>query len=281
MNLFKTRIFSIFSMIKMKANFFLLLILLFCQNVFSQVIETELDELVINTNNAVKEDLLNIIKNSEKHFSHQDQQLEFKYLVSQNNELLEAIQAVFKFKKLGGRIYDPKLKWSEKIYKNDKYSQFLSTSIFTALMNNCAVLIDGSFNSNFKDFIENSVVEKEENTYTVYHPNNSSVYTIIKTDSTHQWLTEIKFFGISPIIRLTELHNEKAYFKTTYSFKEGKYLIENITARCTTNDNDSLNILFNAKKNTLSKSHFSEKKTILGFLIFYNNKKNEFLYSFQ
>lgn len=45
-----------FSMIKMKANFFLLLILLFCQNVFSQVIETELDELVINTNNAVKED---------------------------------------------------------------------------------------------------------------------------------------------------------------------------------------------------------------------------------
>lgn len=174
--------------------------------------------------------------------------MEFQYLITQNNELLEAIQAVFKFKKLGGRIYDPKLKWSEKNHQNNKYQQLLSASIFIALMNNCAVLIDGSFNSNFKDFIENSVVEKEENTYTVYHPNNSSVYTIIKTDSTHQWLTEIKFFGISPIIRLTELHNEKAYFKTTYSFKEGKYLIENITARCTTNDNNSLNILFDAKK---------------------------------
>lgn len=265
----------------MKVKFFLLLILLFCQNVFSQVTENELDELVINTNNAVKEDLLNIIKNSENLFSYQEQQLEFKYLVSQNNELLEAIQAVFKFKKLGGRIYDPKLKWSEKIHQNNKYQQLLSASIFIALMNNCAVLIDGSFNSNFKDFIENSVVEKEKNTYTVYHPNNSSVYTIIKTDSTHQWFTEIEFFGISPIIRLTELHNEKAYFKTTYSFKEGKYLIENITARCTTNDNDSLNILFDAKKNTLSKSHFSKRKTLLGFIIFYNNKKNEFLYSFQ
>src|SRR5690554_1078359 len=265
----------------MKVKFFLLLILLFCQNVFSQVTENELDELVINTNNAVKEDLLYILKNSKNTFAHQDQQLEFQYLVTQNNELLEAIQAVFKFKKLGGRIYDPKLKWSEKIYKNDKYSQFLSTSIFIALMNNCAVLIDGSFHSDFKDFIENSVVEKEENTYTVYHPNNSSVYTIIKTDSTHQWLTEIEFFGISPIIRLTELHNEKAYFKTTFSFEEGKYLIESITARCTTNDNNSLNILFDAQKNTLSKSHFSKRKTVLGFLIFYNNKKNEFLYSFQ
>jgi len=260
---------------------FLIFFSIYSNNLFAQIDETVLDELVIYTNNAVKEDLLNIIKNSENLFSYQEQQLEFQYLVSQNNELLEAIQAVFKFKKLGGRIYDPKLKWSEKIYKNDKYSQFLSPSIFTALMNNCAVLIDGSFNSNFKNFIENSVVEKEENTYTVYHSNNSSVYTIIKTDSTHQWLTEIEFFGISPIIRSTELHNEKAYFKTTYSFKEGKYLIESITARCTTNDNDSLSILFDAQKNTLSKSHFSKRITVLGFLIFYNNKKNEFLYSFQ
>lgn len=68
MKLFKKVIFSIFSMIKMKVNFFLLLILLFCKNVFSQVTENELNELVINTNNAVKEDLLNIIKNSGNFF---------------------------------------------------------------------------------------------------------------------------------------------------------------------------------------------------------------------
>src|SRR5690606_27587898 len=251
-----------------------LLILLFCQNVFSQVIETELDELVIYTNNAVKEDLLNIIKNSENLFSYQDQQLEFKYLVSQNNELLEAIQAVFKFKKLGGRIYDPKLKWSEKIYQNDKYEQLLSVPTFIALMINCTTLIDSDFHSKLTNFIKNGVVEKKEDIYTVYHPSNTRIFTIIKTDSTHQLLTEIESFGL-PITRHTQLVNEQAYFKTTYSFKEGKYLIENITTRCNTNGNDNLNILFEAKKNTLSKNHFSEKKTILGFLIFYNNKKNE------
>src|SRR5690606_25550880 len=130
---------------------FLIFFSIYSNNLFAQIDETVLDELVIYTNNAVKEDLLNIIKNSENLFSYQEQQLEFQYLVSQNNKLLEGIQADFKFKKLGSRIYELKLKWSDKIYRNDKYNQILSTSIFTALTNNCAVLNDGSFNSNFKN----------------------------------------------------------------------------------------------------------------------------------
>ena len=261
----------------MKKFFLHLLIFFFTfttSSLFAQEDETELAELVISKTNSVKDDLLNIVKKSENTISHQDQQLEFQYLLSQNNNPLESIDAVLKFKKLGGRIYDPNIKWSKRIYKNDKYEQFSSSSLFYSLIIDCTI-IKSDFNTKLKRFIENGVVEKKENTYTVYHPNNTSISTIIKTDSIHQLLIEIESFGL-PITHHKIFYNEQAYFKTTYSFNEGKYLIENITAKCKTND--KLNILFDAKKNTLSRNYFSKKKTMLEFIIFYNNKQNDFFY---
>ena len=274
-------IYKIFKSKYWLAVIFLLPTCLFAQN--DELEASELEELIIPANN-VKEDLLEIFATSEKDFSHKNQQLTFGYQLSTGGEFLENIIATFRFKNLGARIFDPQLKWSDKIkyYGSENNFKNIRGTIFLSLFIDCSVMVESDFNRAIKKLITKGIVEKNANTYKVYHPSKPEMYVLIKTFETSKLIAEVEAFGL-PLFEndFYDINDEKTYFKTTFSDKDGYYL-ENIDVKGSyVYKNVLFNTVFIAKKDDSARNTFIKKKTALGFITYYTNKKNEFLYEIE
>lgn len=262
-----------------KYRYWSVVLILFPICLFAQIDKyksTELEELIIQANN-VKKDLQEIIENSENLFLRKNQQLDFDYTLSGNDEILENISAVISFKNLGS-IFDHNIKWSQKIKDYQGYRNLNGAMPFS-ILSNCSVMYESDFNRGIKSFIENGIVQKRDNIYKAYLSDDTHIYIIITVDEDNKLISEIEGFGMPLFERINDSFSLKnSYFKTTFSSKE-KYVIENIEMNSSYILKDVLfDTTLTAKRNEFARKKFSKKKSMLRFVIHYNNKQSQFLY---